>query len=107
VWVKALGTRGSAVGQFSTPHTIASDAKGNIYVGDRGNNRFQVFDPDLNPLKPFTNVPAPWAICVTPGPNQYLYSSDAGVKIYKLDLDGKLLGTFGTTGKKLGQSTAR
>ena len=32
------------------PHGITSDAKGNIYVADRGNRRIQVYDPDLNPL---------------------------------------------------------
>ena len=37
-FVKSIGSRGPAPGQFNTPHTIASDAKGNIYVGDRGNN---------------------------------------------------------------------
>src|SRR4029077_10343388 len=38
-WVKAVGTHGSGPNQFSTPHGIASDMQGNIYVGDRGNNR--------------------------------------------------------------------
>jgi len=106
VFVKSIGTRGNQPGQFNTPHTIASDAKGNIYVGDRGNNRIQVFDTDLNPVRIISNVRAPWAICITP-PNaegkQFLYSSDAGGKIYKDDLEGHMLGWFGTTGKKVGQ----
>ena len=103
-WVKALGTHGSAPNQFSTPHAIASDAKGNIYVADRGNNRIQVFDPDLNPVRIISNVRAPWAVCITPGPKQYLYSADATTgHIYKEDLDGHLIGYFGTIGKKVGQ----
>ncbi|HEY2383584.1 MAG TPA: peptidyl-alpha-hydroxyglycine alpha-amidating lyase family protein [Terriglobia bacterium] len=105
-YVKSIGSRGPAAGQFNTPHTIASDAKGNIYVGDRGNSRIQVFDPDLNPVRIISNVRAPWAICISP-PNaqgqQFLYSADAGGKIYKDDLDGKMLGWFGTIGKKQGQ----
>jgi 6-bladed beta-propeller protein len=105
-FVKAIGTRGSQPGQFNTPHTIANDAKGNIYVGDRGNQRIQVFDPDLNPIRIITNVRAPWAVCITP-PNaqgqQFLYSADAGGKIYKEDLEGHLLGWLGSTGKKVGQ----
>ncbi len=105
-FVKSIGTRGNAPGQFSTPHTIANDAKGNIYVGDRGNQRIQVFDPDLNPVRIINNVRAPWAMCITP-PNaqgqQFLFSSDAGGKIYKEDLEGHLLGWLGTIGKKVGQ----
>jgi len=105
-FVKSIGSRGNAPGQFSTPHTIAADAKGNIYVGDRGNSRIQVFDPDLNPVRIISNVRAPWAVCITP-PNpqgqQFLFSADAGGKIYKEDLEGHMLGWFGTTGKKVGQ----
>jgi 6-bladed beta-propeller len=102
-YLKTVGTRGNGPDQFSTPHTIANDAKGNIYVGDRGNNRIKVYDPDLNLIKTFTNVRSPWAVCVTPGPTQYLYSADAGGKIYKLDLEGNLVGWFGSNGKKVGQ----
>ena len=105
-FVKSIGTRGNQPGQFSTPHTIANDAKGNIYVGDRGNQRIQVFDPDFNPIRIINNVRAPWAMCITP-PNaqgqQFLFSSDAGGQIYKEDLEGHLLGWFGTIGKKTGQ----
>ena len=105
-FIKAIGKRGNQPGEFSTPHTIANDAKGNIYVGDRGNTRIQVFDPELNPLRIISNVRAPWGMCITP-PNaqgqQFLFSADAGGKVYKTDLDGKLLGWFGTTGKKVGQ----
>ena len=103
-WIKAWGERGNAPGQFNTPHTMAADAKGNIYIGDRGNKRIQVFDSDGTFLRQFTNVEAPWAICITPGPNQVLYSSDApSGKVFKLDLNGNLLGTFGKFGKQAGQ----
>jgi hypothetical protein len=47
---------------------------------------------------------APWAICITPAPNQVLYASDAFPgRIYKLTLDGKVLGVLGKSGKQLGQ----
>src|ERR1700719_318511 len=47
---------------------------------------------------------SPWALCITPGPNQVLYSSDAYPgRIYKLSLDGKVLGVLGETGKQLKQ----
>jgi hypothetical protein len=47
---------------------------------------------------------APWAICITPGPNQVLFSSDAYPgRIYKLTLEGKVLGFIGKSGKQPGQ----
>lgn len=91
-WVKAVGTRGAGPDQFNTVHAITSDAKGNIYVADRGNRRIKVYDPDLNLQKMFTNVGAPWSLCTTPGLTQYLFSGDGNGKLYKLDVNGKLLG---------------
>ena len=103
-WVKAWGRRGAAPGEFHTPHSIAADAQGNVYVGDRENRRIQVFDAEGNFLRQWTNVGAPWAICITPGPHQVLYSSDSVPgRIYKLDLNGNILGAFGKAGKQLGQ----
>ena len=67
----------------------------------RGQRDGPVFDTEGNVLKQFTNVEAPWAICITPGPKQFLYSSDANSgKIFKLDLDGNLLGALGKYGKQ-------
>jgi len=124
-WVKQWGDRGNKPGEFNTPHSIAADAKGNVYVADRGNRRIQVFDPDgtfQREIKIDVPVPpdvqpwmgampspqgataqsgAPWAICISPGPTQYLYSSDAYPgRVYKLSLDGTVLGTFGTSGRQ-------
>ena len=44
---------------------------------------------------------APWTVCITPPPNQVLYSSDGYPgRIYKLSLDGKVLGVLGESGKQ-------
>jgi DNA-binding beta-propeller fold protein YncE len=114
-FVKEVGTRGTQPGQLNTPHSITSDAKGNIYVADRQNRRIQVFDSDLNLLKIYDNIGAPWAVCITPGPHQYLYSSNSNPdnndsrqmavsgEIYKMELDGTVIGKFGKPGKQLGE----
>ena len=125
-WVKSFGVPGTNTGQFDTPHSIAADAAGNIYVADRGNFRIQVFDPDgkfLRVMKIDVPVPpdarpwkgptptdetvgsqhagAPWAVCITPGPNQFLYAADAFPgRIYKMTLDGRILGVLGRAGKQ-------
>jgi hypothetical protein len=92
-WVGSVGTHGSGPDQFSTPHGIASDAKDNIYVADRGNNRVQVYNADMKFQKSITGMGAPWSVCVSPGATQYLYSGDGFTgKIYKFDMSGKLLG---------------
>jgi len=45
---------------------------------------------------------SPWAMCITQGATQYLYVSDAYPgRIYKLSLDGRLLGWLGGAGKVL------
>jgi hypothetical protein len=103
-WVKAWGKRGAEPGEFHIVHSIATDAKGNVYAGDRENHRIQVFDNDGNFLKQWTNIGAPWAVCITSGPKQVLYTSDSNPgRIYKMDLDGNILGVFGKAGKQLGQ----
>lgn len=105
-FIKSWGSRGTEPGQFDTPHSIASDAQGNVYVADRGNKRIQVFDNNGAVKSQITGVGSPWAICISPGAHQFLYSSNSNDptnldngEIYKLELDGKMLGRFGKAGK--------
>jgi NHL repeat len=105
-FIKSWGTRGSGPGQFDTPLSIAVDARGDVYVADRGNRRIQVFDNDGNFKRQIGDVGSPWAICISPGAHQFLYSSNSNDpgnldngEIYKMELDGKVLGRFGRAGK--------
>ena len=76
-FIKSAGTRGNGPGQLNLPHTMATDAQGNVYVGDRGNARVQVWDNDLNFKTMYDQVGSPWAVCVSPGPHQYLFVSNS------------------------------
>ena len=112
-FVRSVGTRGTDPSQLNTPHSIQVDASGNVYVADRGNRRIQVFSNDLTLRAIYDHVGAPWALCITPGPHQYLYSSNSNPdnnnsinsavsgEIYKMELDGTVIGKFGSPGKQL------
>ena len=111
VFVKSWGGRGTAEGQFASPRSIAVDAGGNVYVADRGNRRIQVFDNNGAFKKSITTVGDPMALCISPGAHQYIYASnsnpvddlDHGGEIYKLELDGSVVGRFGHAGKLPGE----
>jgi hypothetical protein len=112
-FIKDVGTKGTEPLQFNTPHSIQTDANGNVYVADRGNRRIQVLTNDLVLKAVYDHVGAPWAVCITPGPHQYLYSSNSypdnnnslaaavSGEIYKMELDGTVVGKFGKAGKQL------
>ncbi len=101
VFVNAWGTRGAQPGEFNTPHNLVMDAQNNIYVADRQNGRVQVFDTDGKFLREFRPGGNPWSLCITPGPNQVLFIGSVG-RIFKVALDGKVLGSIGRYGKTPG-----
>ena len=127
-WVKSWGSKGTGPGQFIIPHSIAIDLRDNIYVGDRSNHRIQVFDTEGNFKRMFSiDVPpdprpaavngptptgerlkevigAPNSMCITPGPNQVLFVGESTYpgRIFKVALDGKVLGVIGRSGRNLG-----
>jgi 6-bladed beta-propeller len=128
-WVKSWGDKGTGPGQFRLPHAIVADRNNNIYVGDRTNRRIQVFDTEGKFLRMFTidvppdprtravngNTPtgerlaavigAPNSICITPGPNQVLFVGESTFpgRLFKVSLDGKVLGVIGRSGRQLKQ----
>ena len=89
-----------------------------VYVADRGNSRIVVLDNDLNQKAVYDNVGAPWAVCISNGPHQYLYSSNSFPtgnnfdqapmtgEVYKMELDGTVLGRFGKAGHALRRNSA-
>ena len=105
-FIRQWGSTGSENGQFTGVKSLAVDAQGNVYVADAGNKRIQVFDADGNFKSQFGNIGTPLTICMTTGPTQYLYISHSGdpdgmvdATIYKVQLDGHVVGKFGSAGK--------
>src|SRR5436309_6068930 len=126
-WVKQWGTKGNGPSQFDTPHSIVIDGHDNIYVGDRGNRRVQVFDTDGNFLRQWTvdvepdfttravngstppagiqGVGAPNSLCIPPRQNAVMFLGESTWpgRVFKLALDGKVIGVIGRAGRNLKQ----
>jgi 6-bladed beta-propeller len=105
-FIRQWGSTGSENGQFTGVKSLAIDAQGNVYVADAGNKRIQVFDGDGNLKSQFGNIGTPLTMCMTTGSTQYLYISHSGdpdgmedAAIYKVALDGRVVGKFGSAGK--------
>jgi DNA-binding beta-propeller fold protein YncE len=109
VFIKSWGQRGNGPGQFASVDSIAVDAQGNVYAADGGNQRIQVFDGNGTFKTEIKNVGNAQAICITPGASQVMYVSnsnppndlDIAGEIYKIRLDGSMIGKFGQAGKQL------
>lgn len=105
-FISHWGSTGKGPGQFDGIKALAIDAQGNIYAADLGNKRIQVFDANGTFKSEFGGVGTPIAMCMTRGATQHLYISHAGdadgmedAAIYKVQLDGKVVGKFGAAGK--------
>jgi sugar lactone lactonase YvrE len=115
-FLKQVGSEkaGSAPGELNLPHGIAVDAQGNVYVADRSNHRLEVFDNNLAHKSTYDNIGDSWTVCVSPGPHQYLFTSNSNPngnppgswditgEIYKMELDGTIIGRFGHASKQTG-----
>lgn len=107
-------TSGNEPGQFFLPHGLQVDGQGNVWVADRTNFRYQVLDNNLKPKTIYDNIGVGWTVCVSQGPHQYVFASNSNPngngpgswaitgEIYKLELDGTIIGRFGHASKEFG-----
>jgi sugar lactone lactonase YvrE len=76
-FVKTWGRTGSAPGEFSTPHVIALDSRSRLFVGDRNNNRIQIFDQEGNFLDLWYQFGRPSGIVITADDRIYVADSES------------------------------
>lgn len=98
-FLKTWGGEGSGPGQFKQPHSIVTDAKGNLYVADRSNQRIQVFDGEGNFLRETKHPGTPCGLCLMRDGKHLMMAHGHAGKIIKLDLNGNVLGATGGQGK--------
>ena len=102
---------GKGENEYNLPHGLQVDHQGNVYVADRTNNRYVVLDNNLKWKTAYTNVGTAWSACISEGAHQYLFATNSNPngnpqgswnrtgQIYKMELDGTVLGKFGHAGK--------
>lgn len=74
-FVNSWGTKGSGQGEFRTPHGLAFDSQGRLFVADRDNNRIQIFDRDGQFLEAWRQFGRPSGIYIDK--NDVLYCADS------------------------------
>ena len=74
------GETGSAPGQFRTPHALAMDSQGLLYVGDRSNRRIQVFDQDGTFVRDFYNFGRASGVAIDGDDNIYVADSESNYR---------------------------
>jgi DNA-binding beta-propeller fold protein YncE len=74
-FIKEWGRMGSAPGEFRTPHALAFDSRGRLFVADRGNHRIQIFDQDGKLLDSYEQFGRISGLFIDP--NDALYAIDS------------------------------
>ena len=77
-FLKQWGRIGNAPGEFRTPHGLALDSKGRLFVADRGNNRIQIFDQEGNYIESYYQFGRVSGLFITPGDALYAIDSESG-----------------------------
>src|SRR5215468_6946290 len=100
-FIKSWGGKGREPGKFEVAHGLAIDAKGQLWVTDRENQRIQIFDQDGKFIKELKYAGLPCSLEIG-SQNIYMVNGFAG-QLLRLDLDGKVLAATGKPGKGLGE----
>lgn len=74
----AWGRKGKGPGEFDQPHALAMDSRGRLFVGDRGNNRIQIFDQQGTLLDSWTQFSRPSGLFIDDADQIYVADSESG-----------------------------
>ena len=76
-FIKSWGKIGVKHGEFRTPHALMFDARGRLWVADRGNHRIEIFDQDGNYLESRYAFSRPSGFFIK-GDQLYVIDSESG-----------------------------
>lgn len=76
-YIMEWGVTGSERGEFREPHAIAINSEGKVFVGDRYNNRVQLFDQDGNHLDYWTQFGRPSGVYIDANDMMYVADSES------------------------------
>jgi sugar lactone lactonase YvrE len=77
-FIKAWGRKGAGPGELDTPHAMAMDSSGRLFVADRVNSRVQIFDQDGTLLDAWQQFGRPSGVFIDH--NDMLYVTDSQTK---------------------------
>ena len=100
-YLASWGKRGKGRGEFHLPHSILVDSRGRVIVGDRENNRVQVFDADGRLLEIWPGF-APYGMAFDRKGNLFVADGRASA-VLRLDATGKVVARWGRKGKRPGE----
>jgi len=71
------GKKGTGSSEFDQPHALAMDSRGRLFVGDRNNNRIQIFDQDGKFLDKWYQFSRPSGVYIDKNDNIYVADSES------------------------------
>lgn len=95
------GELGDGPGQFDLVHGLAIDKNRRVYVGDRSNNRLQIFTEDGKFIEEWPDISDPVGIYIDQNEAVWVVSGRLN-RILKYNLDGELQYHWGTFGGTMG-----
>jgi len=101
-YLREWGKKGTGEGEFHLPHAIGRDQRGRLYVGDRENNRVQVFEPDGKFVASWTAGGAPYGLGLAVDGRLFVADGRAN-RVTVLDPNGRVLTRWGQAGDEPGQ----
>jgi DNA-binding beta-propeller fold protein YncE len=76
-FIKSWGRFGAGPGEFKTPHALAFDSRGRLFVADRGNHRVQIFDQEGNYIDSFEQFSRVSGLFITADDRLYAIDSES------------------------------